>query len=105
MSDLMFRDIETVQSDKNQPPVTIASTTTIAPSTFLSVISGTTAVAAITPPVTGSHMLCFVHTTTTPTAYTTSGNIANVATPTTNVPIFAVYNPLTAKYHLGNTVS
>ncbi len=100
MTDLMYRDIATVHSDKNPAPVTIASTTTIAPTTFLSMISGTTAVATITPPVTGAHMLAFVHTTTTPTAYTTSGNIANVATPTTSIPILAIYNPLTAKYYL-----
>ncbi len=101
----MHADIETVASDKNTPPVTIASAATIAPVTFLTVVSGNTAVATITPPVTGAHLLCLVHTHTTPVAYTTTGNIINVATPTTNVPVWAVYNPLTAKYHLGNSVS
>ena len=100
MSDLMFQDISTVQSDKNAKPVTIASTTTVTPTTYLSMITGTVAIATVTPPVTGAHQLAFVFTTTTPTAYTTAGNIAAVATPTANVPSLLIYNPVTAKYYV-----
>jgi hypothetical protein len=98
MADLNFQDISTVQSLLQPKPVTIASTTTIAPTTFMSVITGTTAIATVTPPVTGTHMLCFLFTTTTPTAFTTAGNILAIATPSSNVPLLLIYNPLTAKY-------
>jgi hypothetical protein len=99
MTDLNFQDLSTVQSGLQPKPVTIASTTTIAPTTFLSFISGTTAVATVTPPVTGCHVLCFVFTTTTPVAFTTTGNIKAVATPTSGLPMLMIYNPAEAKYY------
>ena len=100
MSDLMHADLETVQSIQNKAPVTIASTTTIAPSTFITFVSGNTAIATLTPPATGAHMLCLIHTHATPVAYTTAGNINAIATPTTGIPLLAVYDPLTAKYYI-----
>lgn len=99
MPDLAFQDISTVANNIQPKPVTIASAATVAPSTFVSFISGTTAIATVTPPVTGAHMLCMIFTTTTPTAFTTTGNLKIVATPTTSVPIFLVYNPLDSKYY------
>lgn len=99
MSDLNFQDISTVASDQQPLPATIASTTSVAPKTFLSLISGTTAIATITPPVSGSHMLCFVFTTTTPTAFTTSGNVKLVSTPTQSLPVLLVYNAAEGKYY------
>lgn len=103
MSDLNFQDLSTVANANQPKPVTIASAATVAPSTFLSFISGTVAIATVTPPVTGAHMLVFVFTTTTPTAFTTTGNIKAVATPTTNLPVVLVYNPLEAKYYAAVT--
>ena len=99
MPDLNFQDISTVASQVQPKPATIASSTTIAPLTFLSFITGTVAVVNITPPVTGAHLLCLVFTTTTPTAFTAAGNIKVVFTPTANLPLFLVYNPLDAKYY------
>lgn len=99
MPDLDFQNLSTV-SNNVQPLVrTIASAATIAPSTYLSMISGTVAIATITPPVTGWCQLAFVFTTTTPTAFTTTGNVAAVTTPTQNVLLLGVYNPLTAKWY------
>ncbi len=99
MSDLLFQDLSTVHSDKNSTPVTVASAATIAPTTFITFITGTTAVATITPPVTGAHMLCFIFTTTTPTAFTTTGNMKVVSTPTSGAPMLLFYNPLEGKYY------
>ena len=96
--DLNFQQLSTVQNDLQPKPVTIASAATVAPTTFYSVISGTTAIATITPPVSGAHMLVMNFTTTTPVAFTTTGNIGAVATPAQNVPVFLMYNPVTAKY-------
>ena len=103
MPDLNFQDISTVANFTQPKPVTIVSAATVAPSTFISFISGTVAVATVTPPVTGAHMLCLIFTTTTPTAFTTTGNIKAVVTPIQNVPVYLVYNPLDTKYYAGNS--
>ncbi len=105
MSDLNFQDLSTVNSDKQPKPPTIASAATVAPTTFLSFISGTVAIATVTPPATGAHMLCFVFTTTTPVAFTTSGNIKRVSTPVQNVPVILIWNPIEAKYYPANTAA
>lgn len=99
MADLEFQNLSTVSNNQQPKPVTVASAATIAPSTYLTVVSGTVAIATITPPVTGWCQLAFVFTTTTPTAFTTTGNIAAVSTPTTNVLQIGVYNPVTAKWY------
>lgn len=102
MHSLNFQDLSTVNSGLQPKPVTIASAATVAPSTFLSFISGTVAIATVTPPVSGAHMLCLVFTTTTPVAFTTTGNIKNVATPKTNSPTFLIWNPIENKYYAGS---
>lgn len=100
MSDVNFQDISTVQSQLQPKPVTIASAATIAPTTFISFISGTTGIATITPPVTGAHMLCFIFTTTQSGQFLTTGNIQqSTTTATANVPVYLVYDPSTNKYY------
>lgn len=105
MPDLEFQNLSTVQNQNQPKPVTIASAATVAPSTFISFITGTVAIATITPPVTGSHLLVFIFTTTTPVAFTTTGNVKTVATPTANVPMFLVYNPIEGKYYVGEVTA
>ena len=100
MFDAGFQDLSTVQSGVQPKPPTLASAATVAPANFLTFISGTTAIATVTPPVAGAHMLVMVFTTTTPVAFTTTGNIKAVATPTTNIPLFLFYNPNEAKYYV-----
>ncbi len=103
MSDLLFQDISTVASDKNAKPVTITAAATIAPTTFLTFIAGTTAVAQITPPVSGAHMLAIVATSTNWSGMTTTGNIlvASITNSTlwANKANLLVYDPLSAKYY------
>lgn len=98
--DLNFQNYGTVQSQLQPQPVTVASTTTIAPTTFLTFITGTVAVTTITPPLTGAHMLALVFTTTAPASIGTTGNI-KVATTTVaqNVPLLIIYNPIDTKYY------
>lgn len=101
MADIDYAQISTVQSGLQPQPVTMAASTTIAPTTFLTFITGTTAVNTITPPVTGTHMLALAFTTTNPGAFGTTGNIdvTGVTTPLTNSRItFMIYNPVTRKY-------
>lgn len=101
--DLNFQNISTVQNSLQPGPVTITAAATIAPTTFLTFITGTTAVATITPPVTGCHMLAIAATLTNFGGFVTTGNII-VASITnsiiwTNKITLLVYNPITAKYY------
>lgn len=100
-NDLAFQQLSTVQGALAPKPPTIPSAASIAPTTFLSFISGTVAIATIVPPEDGAHMLAFVFTTTTPVAFTTTGNIKAVATPSTNVPVLAIFNPVDSKWYIG----
>lgn len=102
-NDLYFQNISTVQSNLQPGPVSMTSAATIAPTTFLTLLTGTTAVATITPPVTGTHMLAIVSATTNFLGFVTSGNVL-VASITnsviwTNKVTLLIYNPLTGKYH------
>lgn len=101
MSDLYHANIETVQSNLQPMPATIASTTTIAPTTFMSLITGTVDVATITPPVTGSHMLCLIFTNAAPGDLLTTGNIlVGTTTVAQNAALLLFYEPAQAKYYI-----
>ena len=99
MADVDFQQLSTVQNLGMPKPTTVAATTTIAPTTFLTFVTGSTAVTTITPFVTGSHMLMFVFTATNG-SITTAGNIANALSPAQNVPVVAVFDPNSAKYYV-----
>lgn len=101
MPDLNFQNISTVQNNLQPGPVTLASAATIAPSTFITFVTGTVQVATITPPVSGQHMLILIFTNASPGATLTTGNIQRAATPIQNVPTVLVYDPLGGKYWVG----
>lgn len=98
MPDLNFQDISTVQSLQQPKPPTVTAAATIAPTTFLTVLSGNTAVSTITPPVTGTHMLAIIPGTTT--GFTTGGNVSGGTTTVSGRVYLFVYNPLTGVYNL-----
>jgi hypothetical protein len=100
MSDLLHANLTTVQSGLQPTPVTIAAAATIAPSTFVTIVTGTTAVGTITPPVTGQHMLALIFSHTSPGTFVTTGNIGyGTTTPTQNIPVLMFYDPNSAKYY------
>lgn len=103
MSDLLFQNISSVQSSQQPAPVTITAAATIAPSTYVTFITGTTAVATITPPVSGQHSLVLISKITNWAGAVTSGNIlvASITNGTTwlNRANLFVYDPATAKYY------
>lgn len=103
MSDLLFQNFSTVQSNQQPQPVTIASATTIAPSTLITYLTGTAQVADITPPVTGQHMLVLIFTDQTPGTMLTTGNIATAVVPDQNTPTLMFYDPTTETYIGGIT--
>ncbi len=99
MSDLNFQNLSTVQSNQQPSGATVASTTVIAPQSFMTFVSGTIDITTITPPVTGQHMLALIFTNASPGDLLTTGNILVAATTITqNVPVLLFFNPLTGKY-------
>lgn len=103
MSDLLHQNIATVQSKQQPAPVTLASAATIAPTTFMTLVTGTTDVATVTPPVTGSHMLCLVFTDAAPGSILTTGNVLiGTTTVAQDVPVLLFYDPAQAKYYVKN---
>jgi hypothetical protein len=101
-NDLLFQNISTVQNKLQPKPNTIASTTTIAPTSFITFVSGTVDVATVTPPVTGQHMLMLSFTSATPGDLLTTGNIlVGTTTVVQYTPILLFYDPNQAKYVVG----
>ena len=99
MNDSDFQALSTVQSGLQPKPVTIASTTVIAPTTFITFVSGTINVSTITPPVEGSHMLCIIPTDAAGFVIDTGGNVlVGSTTLADNTPVLLVYDPIQAKY-------
>ena len=78
------------------PANTIASAATIAPTTFLTVLTGNTAITTITPPITQAHMICLVFAGTA--GITAGNNINNTKASVASEAMLLVYNPTTAKY-------
>jgi len=109
MSDLDFQKFSTVQSSASFGRThigVVGSAQTIAPESFLTIISNIGTVSTILPPVGGDHMLCIVFQSATPGGFVTGGNIlpAQTITAAQHVPVFAVYDSALGKYHVGSTV-
>ena len=77
-------------------PATLASAATIAPSTFLTVLTGNVGVATITPPVAHAHTLCLQFAGTAGVLAT--GNILTAQASVVGVGMLLAYNPNTGKY-------
>ena len=101
MSDALFQNFSTVQSNLQPGPTTVASTTTIVPQSFITLVSGTIDVATITPPVTGQHELVLVFTDASPGDLLTTGNVlVGTTTVVQNVPLVLFYNNVINKYYV-----
>ncbi len=103
IDDLNWQNVSPTKNKLQPGTVTVASAATIRPSTFMTILTGTTAVATIDPPVSGEHLLAIVAAATNFGGFTTAGNIlvASLTNSTVwdnKVSLF-VYNPLTGKYH------
>lgn|SRR6185295_17066792 len=97
--DLNSATLDTVASNVMPRPVTIASASTIAPSTFLTFLSGTVPPVTITPPATGATLLAFVGTSATPPVTATTGNIAIATTIVQNKMLLMCWDPSTNKWY------
>lgn len=103
MNDLDFQNLSTVQSSKQPTPGRLASAASIAPTTKLTFVSGTTPITSIVPPVLGYHELTFVFASAFAnalnTGVTTRGGIAVAYTSVVNRPIDVCYDPVTGLYY------
>ena len=99
--DLDFQQLSTVQNKLQPQPVTIASAAAVAPTTLITFITGTTQIANITAPVTGSHVLIFIFTNAAPGVFLTSGNVVTAIAPVQNEPVILVYDPISGNYYGG----
>lgn len=93
---LQFQDFSTVQDVKQQRPTTIASANTIAPSGFLTILTGNTVVKTITPPMAGLHMLAIQFAGVA--GVDATGNILTLKASVAGEIMLLVYNPNTNKY-------
>ena len=77
-------------------PVTIASAATIAPTSFLTILTGNVGIATITPPVQAGHVLAIQFAGTAGVLAT--GNILTAVASVVGVAMLLVYNPALGKY-------
>lgn len=100
MPDLDFQQLSTVQNNLMPGVRTLASAATIAPTGFITRVSGTAAIVNITPPVSGDHMLVLIPTGAWTT--TAAGNIDKALTAAVALtPILAFYDSKLGKYVVG----
>lgn len=106
MDDLNFNQLQTVQSNLQPDPVTMASAANIEPTTKMTILTGATPVTTIVRPVSGYHELTFLcragtasHFATGGTGTATRGIIGVTVTSVTNRPIIFYYNPLDNTYY------
>lgn len=102
MSDLLFQNLSTVQSNQQPTPVRMAAAATITPTTFLTFLSGTVQVATITPPTSGSCLIGLIFTDANPGAFLDSGNIESTEDPDQNELVLLAYDPVSSMWYVCN---
>ncbi len=91
-----WAQLATVNGPSSPKPVTVASANVIAPSTFLTILTGNVVVKTITPPVPFGHMLAIQFAGVA--GVDATGNILTLKASVVGEIMLLVYNPLTAKY-------
>ena len=88
------------QSNKGPTPSTIASAATIVPVSLITIVTGTTQIVTVTPPLEGEHILYLIFPDAMG-AFSTGGNIKTAADPGVNIPVAMLWNPAERKYYPG----
>jgi len=91
-----WQNLSTVQSRLQPGPVTTPAANTIAPTSFLTILTGNVVIKTITPPITGAHMLAIQFAGVLGNDAT--GNILTAKVSIVGMCVLYIYNPLTAKY-------
>lgn len=92
-----WAQLSTVQGPTSPRGTTIAAAATIAPNTFLTILTGNVAITTITPPVPFGHMIALLFAGTAGVG--TGGNIQTTKASVVGEVMLLVYNPAQAKYH------
>jgi hypothetical protein len=92
-----WHQLSTVQGPTSPRGNTVPSAATIAPTTFLTLLSGNVAISTITPPVPFGHMLAFLFAGAA--GVIAGGNIATAKVSVAGECMLLIYNPAQAKYH------
>lgn len=93
-----LQKLSTYQDRNSVLPPTIASAAVIAPTQFLSKVSGTIPISTITPVTDGAHLICLIFTDSAPAAFLTTGNIQTSVQPVQNTALFLMFDPVLGKY-------
>jgi hypothetical protein len=96
INDADWQQLSTVQSVLQPKPVTMAAANTIAPTTFLTILTGNVVIKTITPPITGLHMLAIQFAGVLGNDAT--GNILTAKVSIVGMIVLYIYNPATGKY-------
>lgn len=107
MTDLNHQNFGSPQNINQPQPQTIASAATITPTGLVTLLTGTTNISIITPPVTGAHVLYFISNAATPfvTGGSGDGDIAANVTLAADQVCVMVFNPATKTYTGGVTAA
>lgn len=89
-------DFSPLQSPVQQKPQTIASANTIAPQSFLTILTGNTVIKTITPPYLGLH--CVALQFAGVAGVDATGNIKTLKASVAGEVMILVYDPAAAKY-------
>lgn len=93
---LEFQNFSTVQSNLQPAPKTLASANVIAPTTFLTVLTGNTVVKTISPPMSWTHMLAIQFAGIA--GVDATGNVTTLTATVAGQILLLIYNPITKKY-------
>lgn len=91
-----WQDLSTVQGPAAQKPITIAAANTIAPISFLTILTGNVVVKTITPPVTFGHLLAIQFAGVL--GVDATGNVLTAKASVAGEVMLLYFNPNTNKY-------
>lgn len=98
---LNFQNFSTVGDKQTESPRTQASAATLTPTSFLTIVTGTTQIANITPPIEGGHcLIALVFTNANPGAFLNSGNIESTKDPAQNELVLLVWDPISSQWYV-----
>jgi hypothetical protein len=93
---ITLSDWATLNPTNQSTPSQIASAATIAPITFLTILSGNVGIANITPPVPHTHMIALMFSGTAGVLAT--GNITLAVASVVGQAMLLIYSPTNGKY-------
>lgn len=94
---LNFQDYSTVQSCLQPKPKTIAAANVIAPSGFLTILTGDVVIKTITPPMPSMHMIAILFAGVA--GVDATGNVATLKASVAGEVMLLVFNPLDSQYY------